>query len=331
MQTDILVPVILTGRGIGGLKTMIGIAEAINPEQHFVATSPFALARILMVYRHEARRLVRHEPCAQQAIIPVIINGGRGRWRYHSAKLLKKFMPDCLTIQIGHPRVNDMTFDLVAVMPCEQPDTLKAPEVLTIHALPTPINDHTLAEARSIWSPKLVSPSRKLLAIIVGGDVSRKNGQLMEARDVHTFIDRIKSTVDPDVYDIALTTSRRTSPAVTEILRRDLVPLCRHSYFFRENDPANPYTGYLACADALLATADSMSVLSELADSHKPSYAFWPPHMKAPAQKTVFLSLVESGHIQSFEGPLDHISQPPIRSAEAIAARALGILAARAA
>ncbi|HEX9490910.1 MAG TPA: ELM1/GtrOC1 family putative glycosyltransferase, partial [Stellaceae bacterium] len=68
-------------------------------------------------------------------------------------------------------------------------------------------------------------------------------------------------------FGIAVTPSRRTGPAAEELLRDRLAGL---PAIIWDGAGDNPYFGLLGLADALLVTADSVSMVSEAAATGKP-------------------------------------------------------------
>ena len=68
-------------------------------------------------------------------------------------------------------------------------------------------------------------------------------------------------------YGIAITPSRRTEPEIVAQLRARLIG--RNAYIW-DGTGDNPYFGLLGAADAILVTADSVSMISEAAATGKP-------------------------------------------------------------
>ena len=68
-----------------------------------------------------------------------------------------------------------------------------------------------------------------------------------------------------------VTPSRRTPPAVRAILSHYV---CQAGGMFWHGDGENPYTGLIACADCLLVTMDSVSMVSEAVAGTAPVVVF---------------------------------------------------------
>jgi mitochondrial fission protein ELM1 len=115
---------------------------------------------------------------------------------------------------------------------------------------------------------------------------------------------------------LAITVSRRTSPAATVALRERLRALPAVLW---DGSGANPYFGYLGLADALVVTCDSVSMTSEAASTGKPVYVF-----DLPGRSRKFEAFHESlrarGVTRRFAGTLETWSYDPPRDTERVAA-----------
>jgi len=70
-----------------------------------------------------------------------------------------------------------------------------------------------------------------------------------------------------------VTTSRRTTPEVVEVLRRDLPPQAQF-FEWAAGSPDNPYRALLGSADGFIVTGDSISMMVEVIYLHKPLAIF---------------------------------------------------------
>ena len=80
----------------------------------------------------------------------------------------------------------------------------------------------------------------------------------------------------------------------------------------------NPYLSMLACADALLVTADSVNMASEAAATGAPVHVFWPGggHSRLAA---FHAGLAATSASRAWRGGLEAWSYPPVNSTPAIA------------
>jgi len=113
------------------------------------------------------------------------------------------------------------------------------------------------------FAPLLAGLPRPLVAVLLGGD--NRVYRLTRARFA-AFADQLAALARAG-YGIAVTPSRRTGTENEQLLRRRLAGL---PAFIWDGAGDNPYFGLLGLADAVLATADSVSMVSEAAATGKP-------------------------------------------------------------
>jgi len=108
------------------------------------------------------------------------------------------------------------------------------------------------------FAPLFASLPRPLVAVLLGGDnrVYRMTDERFAA-----FADRL-AALNTQGYGLAITPSRRTDPRLVDLLRDRLA---ERMTFVWDRTGANPYFGLLGLADAIVATADSVSMVSEAA------------------------------------------------------------------
>jgi mitochondrial fission protein ELM1 len=125
------------------------------------------------------------------------------------------------------------------------------------------------AEARE-WRGRFEALDKPLIAMLIGGEtnpfiMNRKVAEELVAT-AHWVVDELGGT--PYV-----TTSRRTTPEVVEVLRRDL-PEQAVFYEWSADAEENPYRALLGSADGFIVTADSVSMMVEVIYLHKPLAIF---------------------------------------------------------
>ena len=122
-----------------------------------------------------------------------------------------------------------------------------------------------LAFARAEWAALSALPSPRVV-LLVGGPV---RGRGMSPADAARLVPRVLRRFPGAT--LMVTASRRTGEAATVALASALagVPHC----LFRWGDPSpNPYAGFLAWAEAVVVTGDSVSMLSEACASGAPVF-----------------------------------------------------------
>jgi mitochondrial fission protein ELM1 len=159
-------------------------------------------------------------------------------------------------------------FDLVITTPQYRvPDR---PNVLR-NALPLhPLTPERLDVARAHWAPKLAHLPRPYLSLNIGGP---SGPYAFGARASARLLRDTLALARARGGSLLVSSSARTPPeAIAAFAAQADVPM--QLYRFRPNDPENPYLGFLAVADEIIVTADSISMLSEAYATGKPVHMF---------------------------------------------------------
>lgn len=171
-------------------------------------------------------------------------------------------------VHIGRPWMPLDRLDLVITTPQyrlpERPNVLQ--NSLTMQA----VTLQRLRAEAGRWAGHFDHLPRPWVAVIVGGNsgpytLGRKAARRLAAQATALANERGGA--------LLVTTSARTSPAaIQELVRRIQAPM--HFYHWQQNDLNNPYYAFLALADELIVTADSISMLSEACATGKPVHMF---------------------------------------------------------
>ena len=122
------------------------------------------------------------------------------------------------------------------------------------------VNPRDVATETAAWHTRFANLPRPLIAVLVGGETNPfvMNAQVARelAKTVHWIVDELGGT--PYV-----TTSRRTTGEVVQVLRTELPPQAV-LYEWAPDAPDNPYRGLLGSADGFIVTGDSVSMTKSL-------------------------------------------------------------------
>lgn len=168
-----------------------------------------------------------------------------------------------LAVHIQDPLVNPRRFDLV-VAPAH--DGVRGDNVVVTRGAIHRVTREKLATAATEFGPSLAHLPRPLIAVLIGGSNRRYR---MTSAAIQALGDSLVSLTDRHGAGLAITASRRTGPEHLAALRGKLAG--RPAVFW-DGTGANPYFGYLALADAIVVTEDSVSMTSEAAATGKPVY-----------------------------------------------------------
>ena len=198
-------------------------------------------------------------------------------------------------VQVQHPRMDPARFDVVVV---NRHDGLTGPNVVVTRTALHPATSARLAQSAAEWAPRLAHLPRPLVAVLVGGS----NGRFrLDAAVAQALGAQLAEMMRLDRVGVALTPSRRTSAEACAALRDAIVP---GGGWMWDGTGANPYFGLLALADAIVATEDSVSMVSEAAATSAPVLL-----ARLPGQsrriRLFNQYLQEDGRVRPFAGRLE--------------------------
>jgi hypothetical protein len=171
-------------------------------------------------------------------------------------------------VLVGKPSGYMSAFDLVVASAENQMPPLP-------NFLPTTLPLMRIAEAdvkaeAAAWQARFAQLPRPLIALFVGGET---NPFVMNRSVAHELLATARWVVDELGGTPYVTTSRRTTPEVVEVLREGLPPQAVF-YEWQEGGTENPYRALLGSADGFIVTADSVSMMVEVIYLHKPLAIF---------------------------------------------------------
>ncbi|MGH6967618.1 MAG: mitochondrial fission ELM1 family protein [Stellaceae bacterium] len=159
-----------------------------------------------------------------------------------------------------------------------------------------------LAEGARRFGPALSDLKRPLVAVLLGGD--NRVYRLSAAR-LSTLTEQLASLAAQG-HGLAITTSRRSGPAMAARLRQALPDA-----FIWSGDGENPYFGLLALADAFVVTADSVNMVSEAAATGKPVHVVELDGGSAKFAR-FHAAMRAAGATRSFTGTIERWSYAPL-------------------
>ncbi|OYV36195.1 MAG: hypothetical protein B7Z81_07645 [Acidocella sp. 20-61-6] len=222
---------------------------------------------------------------------PVVIGCGGAGARVAAA--LRSAPVKAVTIQ--HPRLPLKRFDAVLAA---RHDGITGPNVIVTPTALHRVTPARLQAERALWAPRFAHLARPLIAVLLGGNNGRYRFESAQAFELAMQLD---AWVRQSGAGLVITPSRRTAPEVVQILR-DL--LGRHGAWIWDGAGENPYYGMLACADAIVATADSVSMVSEAVATEAPVYLVRLPG-KSVRIGAFMDALVADGRARDFAGRLE--------------------------
>ncbi len=239
------------------------------------------------------------EEIATEAPLPPLIIGCGGAGARVAAALRQ---PGVAAVAVQHPRMSLKKFDLV--LAARHDGITGANVIVTRNALHR-VTPELLAAEAAIWAPEFAGLPRPLVAVLLGGS----NGRYTFDEDAaETLAVQLAQMMDLDKVGLVITPSRRTGAAMVEILQEVLVP--RGAWIW-DGQGKNPYFGMLGLADAIVVTADSVSMVSEAVATPKPVMLV---KLQGESKRIgAFMGMmVKDGRVRDFAGRLELWDTAPL-------------------
>ncbi|GGF45167.1 hypothetical protein GCM10011611_59530 [Aliidongia dinghuensis] len=191
---------------------------------------------------------------------PRLVIGAGGRAAAPALAIRRKNQGRTVVVQIQDPKIPPARFDLMIVA---DHDKVRGPNVMVSLGAVHPVTPAKLAAAAELWRPRLAHLPHPRIAVVIGGD----NGVYRLTPEIMTGIADRLAALARDGAGLMITTSRRTGAEAEAILRTRVQGPGVEIW---TGEGENPYFGYLGLADHVLATADSISMITEASATGKP-------------------------------------------------------------
>jgi uncharacterized protein len=215
------------------------------------------------------------------------------------------------SVILQDPKTQSAVADLIWV---PEHDRRRGPNVVTTLTAPHSFTAQRLAGLRATTPPEIAALPGPRIAVILGG----KNA-------VYKFTDACDDRFEASLKSLAalgvsfmITPSRRTHPRLLTAVDRATAQSPRILW---SGEVPNPYADFLAHADALVVTADSVNMCGEAAATGRPVYVFHPAR-GSPKFHRFHRGLETSGATRALPAAfqaLDVWSYAPLQAAEQIA------------
>jgi hypothetical protein len=201
--------------------------------------------------------------------------------------------------QLQDPRVARDEFDMLFV---PEHDRWRGERTFITRTALHRVTPARLAAERRRF-PALEALPRPVLAVLIGG--SNRSYRLTGAR-LAEAADQVADAVRASGGSFLVTPSRRTGPDALAVLQQRLGGVPGEIW---DGEGENPYYAYLAIADAVLVTADSVSMVSEAAATGKPVHVLG---LEGGGGKFArfHAAMREAGITRPFTGRVEHWTYP---------------------
>lgn len=207
------------------------------------------------------------------------------------ARYIKKQNFRTKLIQLMHPGHTGLKdFDLV-VVPEHDKNKEHSDNIHYIIGCPHRVTPKYLSDAKNKWAEKFADLPHPITALIIGGAIKGKPFSKDNALSLGLAVKKFKQQ---DKGSLLITTSRRTGSESEKIILEQLKDIPQFDYLWGDTSD-NPYSGFLACADNIIVTGDSVSMCCEATGTGKPIYLFTGQNWLSDKHMRFVRSLCETG------------------------------------
>ena len=253
--------------GKAGMDVQVrGVADALGLDAEMKHVTPTGVHRLLSPWLPPAARERIGRGGALSPPWPQIaLATGRLSIPYLRA-VRRQAGPAMYSVILQDPKTGRGSADLIWV---PEHDKLRGENVISTPTAPHSFTQTRLAQLRAQMSPEVAALPSPRIAIMLGG----RSGDYLYSDACHERLAGALRSLAASGASFLVTPSRRTH---TELLRTVDAATATSPRILWNGLTANPYADFLAQADALIVTADSVNMTSEAAATGRPVYVFTP-------------------------------------------------------
>ena len=214
------------------------------------------------------------------------------------------------SVQILDPRIDAAAFDVVIA---PQHDRVRGANVLHSIGALNSVDTAWLAAGRTRFASFAALPAPRT-AVLIGAS---NRAQQLDTAYFDALLERLAARHATDGGSFLVSVSRRTPSAIATLLRAAFAKF-PGVFWGGDSDAENPYAGFLAWADRIVVTPDSVNMLSEAAATGKPLYTFAPSPI-AGKLAAFHAALLASGHLRRIDDATHRPQPEPLDETSAIA------------
>ena len=212
----------------------------------------------------------------------------------------------CFTVQLLDPRMPAERFDLVAA---PRHDRVSGENVIATLGALHRVTPERLAAAAARFAASVEHLPHPRVAVLIGGSSKRHRLTPETAAALGDSLEALGA-------GLMVTASRRTGEANERLLRARLEGAAT---VFWDGADDNPYSGYLALADAIVVTGDSVAMVSEACATGKPVHVYDLPGGSAKFER-FHRQMRDAGCTRPFRGVIETWTYRPPEETARVAA-----------
>tara|TARA_Y100001968_G_scaffold322481_1_gene358628 strand:- start:85 stop:1086 length:1002 start_codon:yes stop_codon:yes gene_type:complete len=213
------------------------------------------------------------------------------------------------TIHIQNPLIPPKMFNLIIA---PQHDKLIGSNIIESQGALHRINDIILSQSLERFSEQFINYPKPIIAVLIGGSTRRYK---FDSSAAISFAAELAYLAQKKGGSVLISGSRRTDLHVLNALKNGLKET---PGFVWDGQGANPYTGFLAHADFIITTCDSVTMTSEAISTGKPTYIYKLKGKGSARFERFFEDIINSGYARWYKDSLDSWQYNPPRETERI-------------
>ncbi len=250
-------------------------------------------------YPIHIKRSVLHE-LRKQELPDVIISSGRRTGAL--AVFLKKIAKhEIKIIQIMRPCISADFFEMI-ILP--QHDVFKE-STANVYRIVGALNNVQEKIKNTIDDFRRHHPTlQNFIAVLVGGSTKKNKMTISDAAILVSNLENISINHSANLF---ISFSRRTPADVKKYIKSKLNK--EHVIYDPAIDGNNPYPAFIALADYIIITADSISMCSEAAATGKPLYIYTPDGFTSKKHRYFAQQLIDLGYAKQLKKDTDFLKK----------------------
>lgn len=233
-------------------------------------------------------------------------------WRAAAVALWLQQRFGTRTVHCTRPPLHGWRFDLLVV---GQHDRVPEwPNAFPVLGVPHRLSVFALCQAVAAWETRLAHLPQPRITLLVGGPM---HGTDMVPAVAHGLGVRVAALARQRGGSVLAMTSRRTGDEATAALAAGLSS-AMHLLHRRGEPGEDPYSGFLACADAIVVTGDSIGRLSEACATSVPVFIAL-PELGGARQRRLHAALIAAEAARPLTDGLPSWPRRPLDEAARVA------------
>ena len=191
--------------------------------------------------------------------------------------------------------------------------------VFYITGCPHRMFPETLAEAKAKWDPVFAHLPKPWTTVIIGGEIKNKP---IPPENAEVLAERLLQLHEVVSGSFLLTNSRRTPQAMQDTIMKKIGHIPAYTYFVGE-EKENPIAGFYACADRIVVTGDSVSMVCESCGTGKPVMIFRGKKWLSDKHQKFVQSILDGKYATDIDAPnaLDFVPEKQLNPSYEAAAK----------